>query len=96
MTCGCLQNQIRQTLGTTWAPRREYACILRVNRQKISTPCTPSFSACVYCTTPFVWHIYACNVDPEACLRSMQPLMRCKDFLADWAACLPDASYAEW
>ena len=59
MTCGCLQNQIRQTLGTTWAPRREYACILRVNRQKISTPCTPSFSACVYCTTPFVWHIYA-------------------------------------
>ena len=58
MTCGCLQNQIRQTLGTTWAPRREYACILRVNRQKISTPCTPSFSAFVFCTTPFVWHIY--------------------------------------
>ena len=59
MTCGCLQNQIRQTLGSSWAPRRESACIMRVKRQKISTPCTPSFSACVYCTTPFVWHIYA-------------------------------------
>ena len=76
MTCGCLQNQIRQTLGTTWAPRREYACILRVNRQKISTPCTPSFSACVYCTTPFVWHIYA-RMSLAFCISCLRPYLVC-------------------
>ncbi len=34
MTCGRLPNQIRQTLGSSWAPRRESACVLHVKCQK--------------------------------------------------------------